>query len=221
MLLYAAIISYILSNIIALALLFTGKRLGTGWFRMLASLHLILGLVFLFSLFTNKEESPRYISFLIFFCSGIIAGGLALGTNTHIILKIYFGLYCISVFVFLFSPSGLLNFLMTANFAAHDELIPVYQNYFLEKQRSTFSSDTTGVQYKFIQKNGMFHKTISRDLSFHGKLDSIKVLSVEDGKSALVRGFTSSKSFVEDKIDSADMLIDLNPQQKDQIERRL
>ncbi len=221
MLLYVAIIAYILSNIVSLALVFTGKKLKPGWFRMLASLHLIFAIVFLFNLFTDKIESPRYVSFLVFFCSGIITGGLALGTKTNLILRIYFGIFCASIFVFIVSPSMLLNFLLTANFSFHSHLIPVRENYFLEKQSTTFSSDSSDVKYKLIQKNGMFHKTIARDLAFNAKLDSIKVISFEENKIALVRGYTSRKSFVEDAIDSVDVSISLNPQKRDEIERRL
>ena len=221
MLLYAAIIGYILSNIIALALLFTGRKLGSGWFRMLASLHLIFAVVFLFNFFTNKEESPRYVSFLIFFCSGIITGGLALGTKRHLAFKIYFGIFCLSVFAFILSPSTVLNFLLTASVDRHKDMMLVKDDYYLERQSSTFSSDSSGIMYKLIEKKGMFHKTIARDLAFTGKLDSIRLISFEEKKSATIRGYSGSKSFVEDKTDSMDISIDLNPSKKMEIERRL
>ncbi len=188
---------------------------------MLASLHVIFGVLFLFTFLTNKEESPRYVSFLIFFCSGIITGGLALGTSTNLFLKIYFGIYCLSVFVFIVSPSALLNFLLTANFVRHSDRIPVWDNYFIERQTSTFSPDSAEIGYKLIEKKGMFHRTIARDLNFNGKLDSIAVVSFEEFSTAVVRGFTSRKSFVEDKIDSVDITIDLNPTKKDKIHRKL
>ena len=221
MLLFVAIIGFILSNIIALALLFTGKRLKHGWLRMLISLHIIFGVLFIFNFITNKEESPRYVSFLVFFCSGIITGGLALGTSKNMFLKIYFGIYCLSVFVFIVTPSTLLNFLLTANFRVHSDLIPVHGNYFIEKQSSTFSADTSQVSYKLIEKNGIFHRTIARDLDFNGKLDSVHVLSFEEKVSMVVRGYTSAGNFVEDNIDSSDVTIDLNPQKKDEIQRKL
>jgi hypothetical protein len=221
MLLYAAIIGYILSNIIALALVFTGKKLNPAIFRMLATLHIILGVFFIFNLVTNKDEYPHYVSFLIFFCSGIITGGLALGANKNIILKIYFGLFCISIFVFILSPSLLLNFLMTASFNRHRDMIPLRENYFLERQASAFSNNTSEIKYKVIEKSGMFHKTIARDLDFKGKLDSMRILSYEERKAFVVRGFTGSSSFVEDKIDSTDIKIELLPAKRDVIERKL
>jgi len=221
MLLYVAIIGYILSNVIALALLFTGKKLNPGIFRLLATLHFVFGVFFIFNLITNKEETPRYVSFLVFFCSGIITGGLALGTQKNIIIKVYFGLFCLSIFVFILSPSLLLNFLLTASFNRHKDMMLLKENYFLERQTSTFSSDSSGVKYKVIRKKGMFHETIARDLDFKGKLDSMKVLSYEDRKFILLRGYTSNKSFVEDKIDSVDVTIELIPTSKDLIERRL
>lgn len=221
MLLYAAIIGYILSNIIALALVFTGKKLNPAVFRMLVAVHLMLGVFFIFNMMTNKDESPQYVSFLIFFCSGIITGGLALGTDTNILLKIYFGLFCISIFVFILSPSLLLNFLMTASFNRHKDMIPLKENYFLERQASAFSKSTTDVKYKLIEKDGMFHKTIARDLDFKGKLDSMKIISYEERKAFVVRGYSGSSSFVEDKIDSVDLTIELLPARKDVIERKL
>jgi hypothetical protein len=221
MLLYVAIITYILSNIISLALVFTGKKLNPGFFRLLASLHLVFGVFFIFNLITNKEETPRYVSFMIFFCSGIITGGLALGTKTNLILRIYFGIFCLSIFVFILSPSLLLNFLLTASFNRHKDMIPLRQNYFLERQTSAFSSDSTGMKYKVILKKGMFHETIARDIDFKGKLDSMKILSFEERKYFLIRGYTSNKSFVEDKIDSVDVTVELKSMKRDEIERRL
>lgn len=221
MLLFVSIVSFIFSNIIALALLFTGKKLNPGWFRMLASLHIIFGVMFLFNFLVNKEESPRYISFLVFFCSGIITGGLALGTPANLLLKMYFGIYCLSVFAFIISPSWLLNFLLTASPTKQHESIPVKANYFLEQQSSVFSSGNDEVKYKLIEKKGMFHKTITRDIFFNGKLDSIRVLSFEELDSAMVRGFTSRKSIVEDEIDSVDVTIDLDQASRNEIRRKL
>src|SRR3954470_24990645 len=114
MLLTIAIISYILSLVIGLLLAFTARKLNPGWFRMLAGIHLVLGFLFLFTLFAyDNAERPR-LAFLFFFCSGIIMAGLAFGMNKAIPFKIYFGLFGASIFVFLLSPSTMLNFLITA-----------------------------------------------------------------------------------------------------------
>ena len=67
----------------------------------------------------------------------------------------------------------------------------------------------------------MFHKTIARDLNFKGKLDSMKIISYDERKAIVIRGYSGSSSFVEDKIDSTDLTIDLLPARKDEIERRL
>ena len=99
--------------------------------------------------------------------------------------------------------------------------MPLKENYFLERQTSAFSSDSSGIKYKLIEKNGMFHKTIARDLDFKGKLDSMRILSYDERKSFIIRGFTSVKNFVEDKRDSIDLTIELLPARRDVIERRL
>lgn len=100
-------------------------------------------------------------------------------------------------------------------------MMPLQGNYFLERQTSAFSSDSAGMKYKVILKKGMFHETIARDLDFRGKLDSMKILSFEERKSFLIRGYTSNKSFVEDKIDSADVTVELQTMKKDVIEYKV
>jgi len=99
--------------------------------------------------------------------------------------------------------------------------VPLRDNYFIERQSSAFSNNTTEVKYKVIEKNGMFHKTVARDLDFKGKLDSMKILSYDERKAIIIRGYSGSTSFVEDKIDSVDLTIELLPARKDVIERRL
>src|SRR5437764_8665620 len=166
MLLTIAIISYILSLVVGLLLAFAAKKLNPGWFRMLAGIHIVLGVFFLFTLFAyGNEERPR-LAFLFFFCSGIIMGGLAFGMNKAIPFKIYFGLFGASVFLFLLSPSTLLNFLITAGLNGSEKPISLYGNYFLERQNTYDKDSSINIQYKLIRKTGMFHQTITRNLNF-------------------------------------------------------
>jgi hypothetical protein len=221
MLLSIAIISYILSLVIALLFVFTAKKLHPGWFRMLAGIHLVLLVFFLFTFFAYDNESRPRLAFLFFFCSGIIIGGLAFGMNKAIPFKIYFGLFDASVLLFLLSPSTLLNFLITAKLGQSDDLIRVKEKYFLEIQNTFSTGSENTIQYKLIRKTGMFHKTISRNINFNGKLDSVKVLDFQNEMAAEIRGYTSTKTFVTDEVDSTDVTINLNPTNKDVIQRRL
>jgi hypothetical protein len=218
MLLLTAIIVYILSLVIALVLVVVSKRINPGWFRMVVGIHIVLGVFFLFTLSVFKEEVN--LAFLFFFCSGIVTSGIAFGLKVAIPLRIYFGLYSASIFLFIISPSTLLNFLIHPAFSTDKEkTIQVRGNYFLEAQNA-MSADNA-VQYKLIHKTGMFHRTIMRNINFNGRIDSIKVLSFEDGIAAEVRGYSNRKTFVTDEVDSADVNINLNPANKDVIERRL
>jgi hypothetical protein len=221
MLIAVAIITYILSLIIGGILFFASKKINHGWFRMLAGIHLVLGIFFLFSLFAVQSDSDIHLPFLFFFCSGIICCGLAWGMNRPLVLRIYFSLFAASLAIFLVSPSTLLNFILTANFTPHAKMISVKENYFLEQQTSTSSEKENVVLYKLISKHGMFHRTQTRDLNFNGKLDSLNVLSFEKENEISIRGYTSQKTFVSDEVDSVDLKIDLNPKRKDVIERKL
>jgi hypothetical protein len=218
MLLLTAIIVYILSLVIALVLVVVSKRMNPGWFRMVAGIHIVLGVFFLFTQFTFKGEVN--LAFLFFFCSGVVTSGVAFGSKAALPLRIYFGLYSASIFVFILSPSTLLNFLIHPGFSAKEKMIAVRGNYFLEVQNA-MSSDSASVQYKLIRKAGMFHRTIQRNINFNGKVDSVKVLSFEEGIAAEVRGYVSRKTFVSEEVDSTDVSMNLNPTNKDVIERRL
>jgi hypothetical protein len=221
MLLSLAIISYILSFIVSLVFIFTGKRLHPGMFRMFAGIHIVFLAFFLFTIFTISKGTGASLAFLLFFCSGIVVGGLAFGMNKPLPFKIYFGLFIASIILFLLSPSTLLNFLVTGTFSSGEQLIPVQGKYNLEVQNTFDTNDSANIQYKLIRKTGMFHKTISRNISFNGRLDSIRVLNFENGIATEIRGYTGRKTFVSNEVDSVDVTINLNPTNKDVIERRL
>ena len=77
------------------------------------------------------------------------------------------------------------------------------------------------LHYKLIQKKGIFHATIQRDLVFNGKLDSIKVLDFDKSSKGLIRGYTSIKTFVSTQIDSLDVEITLTKKSADGVEYKL
>ena len=93
-------------------------------------------------------------------------------------------------------------------------------NIYLERQSAAYNGNDQPL-YKLIEKHGMFHQSISRDLDFKGRLDSIKLISYESHKAIDIRGYTSKKTYVSDETDSADLSIDLNQKKKDVIERKL
>jgi hypothetical protein len=221
MLLSIAIISYILSFVVSLVFIFTGKRLHPGMFQMFIGIHIVFLAFFLFTVFTISKGTGASLAFLFFFCSGIVVAGLAFGMNKALPFKIYFGLFPASIVLFLLSPSTLLNFLVTGSFSSGEKLIPVQGKYYLEIQNSFDKNDSANLQYKLIRKTGMFHKTISRNISFNGKLDSVRVLNFQNEMATEIRGYIGKKTFVSDEVDSVDVTLNLNPANKDVIERRL
>src|SRR2546426_5496959 len=116
MLLYIAIIAYISSVVVALLFFFAGKNLNPAWLRIVASVHFITAVLFVFNMVNNKIDNPHYFSFLAFICTGVISFGLAFGTRAALPFKIYFSPFALSLGLFLLSPSTLFNFLLTASF---------------------------------------------------------------------------------------------------------
>ena len=222
MLLSITIILYITSCVTALLFLFGGKNLNPAWFKVFASFHFIAAAFFVLNLISNKQENPHYLSFLLFICSGIICFGITVALHSFLPFKMYFGIFVLSFALFLLSPSTLFNFLLTARFQSTSERFLIAQeNIYLERQNSAFSNDEKNILYKLTEKHGLFHKTISRNLNFNGKLDSIKVLSFNKKESVIIRGYSGKKTYVSDETDSSDITVDLNPKQRDEIERKL
>jgi len=220
-----AIIAYILSIVIALVFLFTGKNLNSVWLRIVASFHLIVAVIFIFNLISNSnqnsEETPHYLSFLALICTGVIGCGLVWGVRAPRPFKIYFSVFALSLVLFLISPSTLFRFLLTAQLTnSIEQPLHVKDNIYLERENAGFNSNTQPL-YKLTEKRGMFHQALARDLNFKGKLDSIRVISYDAHAAIDIRGYTSKKTYVSDETDSADLAVDLNPKKKDIIERKL
>jgi hypothetical protein len=135
--------------------------------------------------------------------------GLAWRSECPKILRIYFSIFALTIPLFIFSPSMLMNFLLTMNYSStNGPTFPLYGNYFIEEQNSG-GQDGTSIKYKVILKKGIFHQTIQRDISFEKKLDSIRVLEVNPGMNISLRGYTSTKTHVSSEIDSMDVVVPL------------
>ena len=123
--------------------------------------------------------------------------------------------------MFILSPSMLVNFLLTMKYTdVSGDSFLVRENFYLEEQNN-YSDKNSFPHYKLIKKSGLFHSTIQRDLLFNGKLDSIKVLDFDKSDRGLIRGYTSSKTFVSTEIDSTDLEIILTKKSTDGVEYHL
>ncbi len=218
MILYLAIIFYILSLIIGIFLMATVKVLSPGKFFIVAAFHIIFILVYLFTKNSAAVASGN-ISFLLFICTGIILAGLAWRTTLPLPLKIYCSLFSLTLLMFLFSPSRLMVFLVSGRYT--DSLgttFPLKENYFLEQQNTSSSAVPC---YKLIKKHGMFHEAIQRDIYFKGKLDSIQLVEFIPGSNAIIRGYSGKQTYVSTDVDSLDVEVKLVKKKANQIERKL
>ena len=223
---YLAIILFISSVVGGIISLFVLKNISRTKILIGCAVHFILILIYLFSRFatTHKDlDSSDYsITFLLTVCSGIILCGMVFQAKVSVLFKVYFSLFVLTLPMFFFSPSRLVNFLLTTKYAdTTGRIFPIEGNYFLEEQSAFIKNDSIAPTYKLIKKQGMFHQTIQRNVSFAGRLDSIQVLEFDTGEKVLVRGYSGHITFVSATIDSIDVTIKLVKDSKNQIERRL
>jgi hypothetical protein len=139
-----------------------------------------------------NQIGTMFFSFSLLFlcCSGMILFGLIINEPRKLYFKIYFGLYLLSFPVFIIKPSALINFLLYQEIKnIKQEQFLIQDNYFLEKQNTTTSKDNDVIPYKFVQKQGLFTKTIKRDISFGFKPDSVKTLLFQFPDSILIKAF--------------------------------
>jgi hypothetical protein len=220
---YFSLFIFIISLIIGLAIMIAGKNMRRDKFMLLTSLHVIFLFGFLASLLFQKSQgivSNNYF-FTAYICSGIIMSGLSWRSESPKILRIYFSIFALTIPVFLISPSLLLNFLVTMNFkSTNGPEFHLIDKYYLETQSTTRKADNFP-HYKLIQKKGMFHQNIQRDISFNGKIDSVKVISIAKGKSILLRGYTSNRTYVSLDIDSTEVEVPLRVIRQGELEYHL
>jgi hypothetical protein len=220
---YSGLFIFIASVIAGLALMVGGKGMRRDKFMLLASIHLILLFAFIASLLLkNKDSVVEYnYFFTAFICSGLILSGLAWRSHAPKPMKIYFSVFALTLPLFLLSPSVLLNFLLSMNLSStNGPSFHLDGQYYLETQSSSRSQDTFP-HYKVILKKGIFHQTIQRDIVFGGKIDSIKVLEKDEGKSLRIRGYTSLVTYVSSDVDSVDQTINLKVVRKGDVEYHL
>ncbi|HRH65928.1 MAG TPA: hypothetical protein PLU53_06500 [Bacteroidia bacterium] len=221
---YIAIILFISSVVIALVLMIMGKNLGTGRFFLLAGLHSILLFGFIASLLLRASEtgvSAFNYFFLIYFCSGVVLCGWVWRIQIPKIIRIYFALFTLGFPMFLFSPSMMVNFLLTTRYTdSFGPSFSIHGNIWLETQSSVTTQDSVPT-YKLVRKRGLYRETLARDITFSGKVDSVKLLDLQPGKIISIRGYSHAETFVSTDIDSTDREISLVSKKRNGIEYRL
>jgi hypothetical protein len=221
---YLSIIAYISSVIAALVLMITGKTMAAGKFRWMAGVHLFCGIVFILSiLLTGKGPSVEHPNFffLLFICTGTCLSALAWRTRITKAEKSYFSLFIVTFPLFLFSPSMLVNFLLTTRYTdSIGKKFPLQGAYALEKQNSWTEHGSEHL-YKVVLQRGIFHQTIARDVDFGGEIDSVKVVRFDINDSVRIRAYIIKESYVDTQMDSFEVTVPMKTAKRNLIERRL
>ena len=130
---YLSLFIFIISLICGLTLMIAAKDMRREKFLLLTSVHVIFLFAFIASLLLRKKDSPESYNyfFMIFICSGVILSGLSWRSKAPIPLKIYFSIFALTIPLFMFSPSMLLNFLLTMNYNSNNgPSFNIYQQYY-------------------------------------------------------------------------------------------
>lgn len=222
MLFYLALTVYIFSVVGALVVFITVKKPGRQLIVAAVAIHLFLFIVFLINRIIVSPYSDYYLSFTVFLSSGILLFALSLRISGSLLLRFYFGLFALTIPVFLISPSAVLRFSITGKlYSDSNEKIEIRENLILEPQTTFGILDKNNYLYKAVRIKGMFHQTLKRDIQTAGKIDSIKILNWEAENSVLLRAYFRKETYVSDEQDSIDIDVPLKITRKNQIERRL
>jgi len=222
MLFYLALILFISSLVVGIILMMAVKDFKTNRFYLSAAVHGFILLFFLLSLLmTRSSGSNTNFLFTLFLCSGIILSGLSWRSNVKLPWKIYFSLFALTVPMFIFSPSMLMNFLLTGKYSGSTgKIFHLKDNYFLEEQ-SMFMKTRGESRYKIIRKNGLYHHVVARDLTVKSIPDSVRVLDWNLEESVQIRVYTSKVNLVEAVIDSTDFTVPMKVRKQNDIEWHL
>lgn len=176
-LLIVTIITFVLSLVGCIIFAFISNKLSLNLLKVFRTVHVSLILISIALFIFAKHLSIYNYCVLLAFCSGLLLSGWTLRSSSVNWIKLYFGLFLLSFALFLYSPSKLFYTIS----GSLDKMIPpqnfnLKENYYLVEQQSMLSLNSEKVNYKMIQKFGIYKKTIKRDLNFGSRINNAKVL---------------------------------------------
>jgi hypothetical protein len=192
-LILSTIIFFITSLVGCLILTLSAKKTEDKNLKPAIRIHFLLGIIVLlfFTLNNNIEQFT-----LAFFCYGLLLSGIIIRKNYHLLLKLYFGLFLLLLPFFVYSPS-LLAYFITGNYnkVKSPQIINLKENYYLAEQQSMLGLNNELTTYKIYKKNGLYKKTILRNIDFGGKIDSTEVITFTDD-TLIIKGFLNKKDTI-------------------------
>lgn len=189
-LILSTIIFFITSLVGCLIMTLSSKKINENNLKLAIIVHFILGIIVL--IFFILNDTIEKIN-LAFFCSGLLLSGIIIRKNYHLLIKIYFGLFLSLMFFFVYSPS-LLAYFITGNYSKvkSPQTINIKDNFYLAEQQSMLGLSNEFTTYKIYKKNGLYKKTILRDIDFGGKIDSIQLINFTDD-TLVIKGFLNNR----------------------------
>ena len=180
-LLILSICLYLMSLVASLLIGMAAKRFSPTAIRIPLLIHFLL---FIITLLLFSFDVPLHHSvMLLTFCSGLLISVWALRKKEHSSpIKIYFGIFLLSILLFISSP-GKLFYLISGNIQQYktEKKIDLQDNYFLIEQRSMFTLPSDSTPYKIVKQSGFYKKTLLRDVYFEDEIDEGKmILANED-----------------------------------------
>lgn len=157
----------------------------------------------LYFIYRNAVHEERVIMlFAAIICSGIIPFTLIVRRKFPLILKIYFGVFMLSLPLFIIAPSKMLTilsmgYLNTEN--AHEMLLN--KNYYLLKEQGLIKQNNNEATFKVVKRIGIFNKTLARNIFIGFMPDSAKILFLDEKSEIRLRAYKHSKT----EIDSLDI----------------
>jgi hypothetical protein len=143
-----------------LAALVVGKIIPMAFSKVAILIHILL-LISVVIMAAKYSPAKQPYLFPLFFCSGIICFGLVVRKSFHALIKIYFGIFLLSLLLFLYSPSSMFTVLSMGILHKNSgDEIPLGKNFYLAKQNAMFTGSNVSASYKVIKRAGLFNKTI-------------------------------------------------------------
>jgi len=192
-LILSTIIFFITSLVGCLILTLSSKKVSEKNLKPAIIVHFVIGfLALLFTILSSNIEKFN----LAFFCSGLLLSGIILRKNYHLLLKIYFGLFLLLILFFVYSPS-LLAYFISGNYSKvkSPQTINLKDNIYLAEQQSMLGLSNDFTTYKIYKKNGLYKKTLLRDIDFGGKIDSIRLINFTDD-TLIIKGFLNHRDTI-------------------------
>ena len=189
-LILSTIIFFITSIVGCLILTLSAKKIEEKLLKPAIIIHFLLGgLAITFLKLNDTIEKFD----LVYFCSGVLLSGIIIRKNYHLLLKIYFGLFLSLILFFVYSPS-LLAYFITGNYSKvkSPQTINLKDNIYLAEQQSMIGLSNDFTTYKIYKKNGLYKKTLLRDVDFGGKIDSIQLIKFTDD-TLILKGYLNKR----------------------------